>query len=127
MKTASYAGLRLGRPISVNAMYRSVVLHGRVMSMKSTKYRKWLLEQTELLALQNPPHVPGEYVCYLTLPSNYRGDVDGAAKCFLDLLQNSGVTENDRNCIELRVVRGVEKNVTSIMLISKKRWDDGSE
>lgn len=122
-KVAGYVGLRFGKPIPLNAMYRAVILHGRSISMKSKRYRDWLVEQGEILEQQKPPHVPGEYVAYLTLPNNYRGDVDGAAKCWLDLLQNHGVTGNDRNCVELRIKKGSEKDITSIMLISKKKWN----
>jgi Holliday junction resolvase RusA-like endonuclease len=120
MLTTNHVGLRLGRPISVNAMYRAVSFHGRVMNMKSSKYRSWEAEQKALLMQQKPPHISGEYSVIITLPQNYRGDIDGACKAFLDLLQNTGVTENDRNCSDLRISRGVEKNITSILVLKKQ-------
>ena len=123
-KIASHVGLRLGKPIPLNSMYRAISMGGRTASIKSSAYRKWTEEQGKLLEDHKPPRIPGPYVAYITLPENYRGDVDGGVKCWLDLLQNHGVTDNDKNCVEIRVKKGAEKNITGIMLITKRSFDE---
>jgi len=107
------------RPISTNALYRAFTRGKRVTSIKSAAYRKFIEEAGAELLAQRPGHVPGAYGVKIILISGWRGDVDNAAKAFLDLLAAHGVTDNDRNCMDLHVKRG-KHDVTQIWVISTK-------
>lgn len=107
------------KPISVNAMYRSFARGTRITAIKSSAYRKFSEEAGAELLLQRPGVVAGAYGVKIVLQKGCRLDIDNSVKAWLDLLATHGVTDNDRNCQDLHVRRGVH-DVTSIWVISTK-------
>ena len=82
-------------PPSVNALY----IRGRT---KSPKYRQWIEDAgwqvRAQLASSKRKGVAGKYSFKLLLPEKARIDCDNGVKAAMDLLQNLGVTPNDRHC-----------------------------
>lgn len=107
------------RPVSTNALYRAYSRNGRVRSIKSAAYRDFIEAAGAELIAQKPKKVSGPYALQITIIKGWRGDVDNAAKCLMDLLAQHHVTDNDRNCVDLRIKRG-EHPVTSIQIVSTR-------
>jgi len=107
------------KPISTNALYRSFARGSRVTAIKSAAYRKFTEEAGAELLAQRPGSVPGAYGIKIILQKGCRLDIDNSVKAWLDLLAAHGVTENDRNCVDLHVRRGTHE-VTQIWIISTR-------
>lgn len=113
------------KPISVNAMYRSLVRPGArfAAAIKSKAYRDFCRDAGAELEAQNPPCVPGPYGCRISIAKGCRHDVDNVAKAWLDLLAEHGVTDNDRHCEKLEIWRSQQPQ-TMVQILSTKADDD---
>lgn len=88
--------LRLERPFSTNAMYRSFGRSGKgVTTIKSKAYRDWQAQALGLLATQKWSPVTGAFGLQIKLPKATRIDIDNSAKSFLDVLRKAGVIVDD--------------------------------
>lgn len=88
--------LRLERPFSTNAMYRSFGRSGKgVTTIKSKAYRDWQAQALGLLATQKWSPITGCFSLQIKLPKSTRIDIDNSAKSFLDVLRKAGVIVDD--------------------------------
>lgn len=88
--------LRLERPFSTNAMYRSFGRVGKgVTTIKSKAYRDWQAQALGLLATQKWTPIAGAFGLQIKLPKSTRIDIDNSAKSFLDVLRKAGVIVDD--------------------------------
>lgn len=94
----------LKKPPAINAIYKYTSRGGFARSYISKKGLDWFEESTWVLkqkfgsslAITQPFRVDIELY-------SIQNDIDGVIKPLLDLLQKSGVVENDRLVVELRV------------------------
>lgn len=89
--------LRLDRPFSTNAMYRSFSRGGKggVTTIKSKDYRDWQEHALKLIALQKWTPIEGAFGLQIKLPKNTRIDADNVSKSALDTLRHAGVIQDD--------------------------------
>lgn len=87
--------LRVGKPFSTNAMYRSFSRGHGLTTIKSKAYRDWQSRTIGLLSTQKWKPVYGRYGLEIVLPFNNRIDADNTAKSFLDCLREVGVVVDD--------------------------------
>ena len=87
--------LRLAKPFSTNAMYRSYGRNGRLTTIKSKAYRDWQAQTIGLIHTQKWTPVLGSYALRITLPASNRFDLDNTLKAQLDTLRHAGVVVDD--------------------------------
>lgn len=92
----------LPAPISTNALFTNVPGKGRVVSKA---YAAWKREAAQLLMAQRARPIEPPYRVSLTIPAEWRGDLDNAAKAPLDALQAAGVIRDDRLVSALAIAR----------------------
>lgn len=109
----------LPKPISVNAMWRNVVINGKPRTLKSKDYLAWVDEAGWKLNAQQPGIVDGTYALTITVTRKSRIDLDNTIKAVNDLLQSQGVITNDRLCEMLHVKRG-DVDGMRVMVVSTK-------
>ena len=107
------------KPISVNAMSRTIPGQRFARSILSADYRKLKVNAGRELEAQKPPCVPGPYGCRIAVAKGCRHDIDNVAKAFLDLLAAHNVTDNDRNCQRLEIWRS-DQPQTMIQILSTR-------
>lgn len=118
---ADHVTLYLPPPISVNALYRSFAMGKRLATIKSQKYRDWLVQAGDMLEAQKPACVPGYYAIGIAVPAKTRIDLGNVEKSVSDLLQAHHVIENDRLCERIEIWRGSEDR----MLVAVKKHERG--
>lgn len=91
-------------PPSVNELYSPNKGGGQ---RKSNKYKAWIdqAQRFYLMCKRETKPVRGKYTFLMKVPAHMRGDVDNRAKAALDFLKNMGLTDDDRHCVDSRVVR----------------------
>jgi Holliday junction resolvase RusA-like endonuclease len=107
--------LRLERPFSTNAMYRSFGRSGKgVTTIKSKAYRDWQAQALGLLATQKWAPVTGAFGLQIKLPAKTRIDIDNSAKSFLDVLRKAGVIVDDapKYMRRLEIIIGLANHTT---------------
>jgi Holliday junction resolvase RusA-like endonuclease len=127
-KSASSAiVLRLERPFSTNAMYRSFGRAGKgVTTIKSKAYRDWTAQGLGLIATQKFTPVTGSFGLQIKLPKATRIDIDNSAKAFLDLLRKAGVIVDDapRYMRRLEIIIGLANHTTITIKPLEGIYDD---
>lgn len=88
--------LRLAKPFSVNAMYRSYGKGGRLTTIKSKAYRDWQAQTIELILKHKLQPVSGAFELQIVLPASNRFDLDNTVKAFADALRHAGVIKDDK-------------------------------
>jgi Holliday junction resolvase RusA-like endonuclease len=89
-------------PPSVNALWG----YGRGRVFKSKAYVAWLEYAGLLLNTQHPGSIIGPYKLWLQVRGDgTKADVDNLIKPVNDLLQSSGVIQNDRLCCQASIRR----------------------
>jgi len=85
--------LTLPYPPSANRLWRNI----RGKTLKSAVYRAWLIEAGQVLFLQKPASVTGQYrlMVIATRPDQRARDIDNLIKPVSDLLAQCGVVSND--------------------------------
>lgn len=81
-------------PISTNAIWRSVVIRGKLRVMKSEKYRVWIesnIGKVKHMAVRTCPASVSITLCGTTKAL----DIDNLTKSPIDLLRAAGVLLND--------------------------------
>ena len=88
--------LTLPYPPSANRLWRNI----RGKTLKSVVYRAWLIEAGQVLFLQKPASVTGQYrlMVIATRPDQRARDIDNLIKPTLDLLENLQIVEDDSDC-----------------------------
>lgn len=90
--------LYLPYPPSANRLWA----YGRGRVFKSDEYKNWLNDAGLMLNTQHPGTVLGPYKLAIQLrQGGTRIDLDNAVKPINDLLQKSGVIENDKHCKQI--------------------------
>lgn len=87
--------LRLDKPFSTNAMYRSFSRGNGVSTIKSAAYRAWHEHALGLLATQKWTPIDGAFGLQIKLPKGTRIDIDNAIKSTADVLRHAGVIKDD--------------------------------
>lgn len=87
--------LRLAKPFSTNAMYRSFSRGTGLTTIKSKAYRDWSARTIGLISTQAWAPILGQYSLHIVLPAGNRIDADNTAKAFLDCLRSIGVVVDD--------------------------------
>lgn len=106
--------LRLDKPFSTNAMYRSFSRGNGVSTIKSAAYRAWHEHALALLATQKWTPIEGAFGLQIKLPKGTRIDADNAAKSVLDTLRHAGVIKDDspKYLRRLEIVFGLANHTT---------------
>jgi Holliday junction resolvase RusA-like endonuclease len=118
--------LRLERPFSTNAMYRSFGRSGKgVTTIKSKAYRDWQAQALGLLQTQKWSPVTGAFGLQIKLPKGTRFDLDNTSKAFIDLLRKAGVIVDDapKYMRRLEIIIGLA-NHTTITIKPLETLDD---
>lgn len=88
--------LELALPPSFNGGWIPIYRKGKPSMIKDPNYTKWIgLAQSQIL-LQRQSRLEGKYTLELYLPESMRGDADNRIKAINDILQRSGLVENDK-------------------------------
>ena len=103
--------LTIPLPPSVNSYHRSVTTRaGFSKVLISKEGRAWKKKAMQIVAMQRPPKLDGDVAISLTVYfKDRRRDLDNVAKPSLDLLQASGIIENDRQVVDLHMVRAIDR------------------
>jgi len=98
-------------PPSVNSYHRSIPMsNGTSKVLISRDGRAWKKKALQLVAMQRPGALTGDVEIVLEVYfKDRRRDLDNAAKPLLDLLQAARVIENDRQVVDLHMMRRVDK------------------
>ena len=107
--------LRLDKPFSTNAMYRSFGRSGKgVTTIKSKAYRDWQAQALGLLQTQKWTPVTGAFGLQIKLPKGTRFDLDNTSKAFIDLLRKAGVIVDDapKYMRRLEIIIGLANHTT---------------
>lgn len=92
-------------PLSVNMIWRSVVIRGKLRVMKSKRYRQWIEEATPRVKHMAPRTGPAS-ICIELMGTKKTTDIDNAPKGVLDLLKIVGVLKDDNpNHVQELIVR----------------------
>lgn len=91
--------IELPRAPSVNRLWRA----GRGKVYKSAEYNKWLADCHILIRAQKPNKIKGGYrlIIEAVKPDKRKRDIGNLEKGISDLLQATGIVENDCLCNEL--------------------------
>lgn len=95
--------LSLGFPPSVNRLWRVSKSGGMYRSPKYAEWRKVTL--WEVAAQARAKKIKGEYklTVHMVKPDKRHRDLDNAIKALSDILESSGVIENDKLCQHLEM------------------------
>lgn len=107
--------LRLDKPFSTNAMYRSFSRgKGGLTTIKSAAYRSWREHALGLLATQKWTPIDGAFGLQIKVPKGNRIDLDNCIKSASDLLRDVGVIKDDspKYMRRVEVVIGLDNHTT---------------
>ena len=108
--------LELPFPVTLNKIWRL----GRHGFHKSQQYSAWLKEAGNMINIQKPGRVEGNYCLSVSLcrPDRRKRDLDNiAAKGVNDLLVRHGIVEDDSLCVETSS-RWVEDGPACLVVVS---------
>lgn len=115
-KASSAIVLRLDKPFSTNAMYRSFSRGGKggLTTIKSKAYRDWQARALGLIATQKWTPIEGCYGIQIKLPKDTRIDADNVCKAYLDTLRHAGIVIDDspKYLRRLEVIFGLALHTT---------------
>lgn len=96
------AVIRLPFPLPLNNLFVNAGKRGRV---RSKRYDAWIAGAGWMLVQQHPQpvHGPFRFTMVLTRPDRRKRDLDGTAKCVMDLLVKHGVIDDDSECASIRL------------------------
>jgi len=112
--SSSAVVLRLDKPFSTNAMYRSFSRGRGVSTIKSAAYRAWHEHALALIATQKWTPIDGAFGLQIKVPKDNRKDLDNCIKSTCDLLRDAGVIKDDspKYMRRVEVVIGLDNHTT---------------
>lgn len=116
----------LPKPVSVNALYRTTCRNGYASVYMSRRGKEWFNEAMSIIHSKRiKKHIDNDCIVYVWLYTCRNGDIDNISKVSLDLLQHTGVIENDKQVVELHLYKErVHKVKDEKMEMQVERWEE---